>query len=183
MAGSKLLSYWPEMSAAIMFCWPLIASRVVFSSVKWKKFHLSDLSVSWCLWSMVVMGNDSAFISNHFSVQVKWIVNLEVIYTVRECFAQERCICSSKRSSTSPSYSQQTKAVCTSNLFPYLHTHVHRVELWPSNADIMLCRQTLNFFYGVMQKTWIWKNGTSGSSSWSSVIRSLMIGQVMFYFT
>lgn len=145
MAGSKLLSYWPEMSAAIMFCWPLIASRVAFSSVKWKKFHLSDLSVSWCLWSMIVMGNDSAFISSRFSVHVKWIVNLEVIYTVRVCFVQEQCICSSRRSSTSPSYSQKTKVVSTSNLFHYLPTHVHRVGLWHSNVDIALCRQTQFF--------------------------------------
>lgn len=83
MAGSKLLSYWPQTSAAIMFCWPLIASRVAFSSLKLKKFHVSDLSVSWCFWSRIVTGSDSAFISNHFSAQLKWIVNLEVIYTVR----------------------------------------------------------------------------------------------------
>lgn len=89
LAGSKLLSYWPEMSAAIMFCWPLIASRVAFSPVKWKKFHFSDLSVSWCLWRTIVMGNGSAFISNHFSVWMKWIVNIEVIYVVRVCFVQE----------------------------------------------------------------------------------------------
>lgn len=125
MAGSKLLSYWPDVSAAIMFCWPLIASRGAFSSAKWKKFHPSALSVSWCLWRMIVMGNDSAFISNHFTVPVKWVVNLEVIYTVRACFVQVCCICSSWRSSTSPSYSQQTKVVSTSHLFPYLHTHVH----------------------------------------------------------
>lgn len=132
MAGSKLLSYWPEMSAAIMFCWPLIASRVAFSCVKRKKFHFS---VSWCLWSMIVMGNDSAFISNHFLVQAKWIVNLKAFYALIVYFVEAHCIYSFRISYTASSYSQQTLVVSTSNSFPYPHVYAHRAGLW-HNTDI-----------------------------------------------
>ena len=164
-----------------MFCWPLIASRVAFSSVKWKKFHLSDLSVSWCLCSMIVMGNDSCFISNHFSVQVKWIVNFQVIYTVRVCFVQEHCVCSPRRSSTSPSYSQQMKVVSISNLFLYLH--VHRVGLWHNNCTL---QENLIFSMELCKKPWTWRNGPSGSSSLKfcdKVSNDIMsTRQVIFYF-
>lgn len=80
-----------------------------------------------------------------------------------------------RRSSTSPSYSQQTKVVSTLIYFP-IFTHMY-TELGFDIAMLISrsAGKLLIFFYGAMQKPWIWRNGTSGSSSQSSVIRSLMI--------
>lgn len=158
-AGSKLLPYRPDTSATIMFSdrWLL---RVAFSSVTWKRFCLGDLSVSWCLWSMIVMGNYSTCIKT--TPPLKWneffILKL---FRTWECVLCKNVLFA--HGGAPLPYSQQTKVVSTSNLSRCPHTRVHRAGLWHSNTSTTLWRQTFHFFCGATQKPWIWRNGSFGT--------------------
>lgn len=140
--------------------WPLITSRVAFSSVTWKRFCLGDLSVSWCLWSMIVMGNYSTFIKT--TPPLKWneffILKL---FRTWECVLCKNVLFA--HGGAPLPYSQQTKVVSTSNLSRCPHTRVHRAGLWHSNTSTTLWRQTFHFFCGATQKPWIWRNGSFGT--------------------